>query len=400
MPAGRRPGVPVAVGLSVSLLAWQTLLYPLTLAALARLRRRPVVEAPPGFAPSLTVLVRSYNEAGVIGARIRNLLECEYPADRLEILVVDSGSSDGTAGRAEAFAGNEHGISVHVIREGSRRGTASALNLAVPQARGELVLLTDAPTLFERDGLRCIVARFVDPAVGAATGFFRLPEVAGVAGEQEAAFWAVRNRLRQMEAEVDSTPFLSGEMCCFRRALFVPMPLDTMADDMHIALSIRAAGYRTVVEPLAVYREPRSADLRELEAAKARRAMGGLQQLVRFRRLMFRPRYGLFGLLILPSDLLYYVPVRALAGLAVLRWLLAGPARRSPVLATAAAVTAAVAGWRRPSLLRFALMAVFSEWLMLRSFLMWATGRYSVRWAREASTRASDAGARGGDAAG
>lgn len=399
MPADRRGVLPPAVALSISLLAWQTLLYPLTLAALARLRRRPAAAPSPDFAPSLTVLVRSYNEAGVIGRRIGNLLECDYPAQRLEILVVDSGSSDGTADLAEAFAGNERGVPVRVIREPSRRGTASALNLALPQAGGELVLLTDAPTLFEPDGLRRITARFADPSVGAATGFFRVPEVPGVAGEQEAAFWAVRNRLRQMEAEVDSTPFLSGEMCCFRRPLFVPMPLDTMADDMHIALSIRAAGYRTVVEPLAVYSEPRSADLRELEAAKARRAMGGLQQLVRFRRLMFRPRYGFFGLLILPSDLLYYLPIRALAGLAVLRWLLVGPVRRSPVPVVAAAVGAGVTALRRPSLLRFGFMAVFSEWLMLRSFLMWATGRYSVRWAREASTRAPDARMDAGDAA-
>jgi len=212
--------------------------------------------------------------------------------------------------------------------------------------------------------------------------------------------------LRRLEADLDSTPFLSGEMCCFRRSLLDSVDEDSMADDMNISLRLRQAGYRTVVDPIAGFSEPRSASFQELNESKSRRAVGGIQELTRFRRMMFRARYGWFGILILPSDLLYYLPFRPIALAFVAGSVLRIPAKRqSPASVTAIAIAFAAFRrlWRSESVRRGALLAAFNEWIFLRGFLSWARGTYNVAWAQERSTRRLDdegllAIARGGQA--
>src|SRR5262249_3180319 len=111
-------------------------------------------------------------------------------------------------------------------------------------------------------------------------------------------------------ASLDATPFLQGELCAVRRGLVAQLDEDSLADDMNVALQVRRGGHRVVVVPGARFSERRTASLAELLETKSRRAAGGIQELVRFRPMMFRPRFGWFGMLILPSALLYYVPVR------------------------------------------------------------------------------------------
>ena len=156
------------------------------------------------------------------------------------------------------------------------------------------------------------MGNFADPAVGAVTGDFHVPGQSTASQREEGLFWTLRNKLRRLEADLDSTPFLSGEMCCFRRNLLDGVDEDSMADDMNISLRLRQAGYRTVVDPIAGFSEPRSASFQELDASKSRRAVGGIQELVRFRGMMFKRRYGWLRMLILPSDL-FSLPLRPFA---------------------------------------------------------------------------------------
>lgn len=375
--------------LSLFVLLWPTLGYPVALAALGRLLGRRI-EKREGYEPGVTVIVPTHNEVALIRRRLLDIAGYDYDPAKVEVIVVDSGSTDGTADVVEQV--RKEGVlpRLRLIREEERRGKAAATNLALPEAQGEIIVVTDALTLFEPRALRNLVANFADPTVGAVTGDFRVPEQLTVSQREEGLFWALRNRLRRLEAAIDSTPFLSGEMCCYRRSLVRHVDEDSMADDMNVALRLRQAGYRAIVDGEASFSEARSASFRELDAAKSRRAVGGIQELMRFRRMVFDRRYGLFGGLILPSDLLYYLPLRPLA----LTWLAVdcacalGP-RRAALLS---AVSLAATAWglaRLPWLRRLSLVAIFNEWVFLRGFVAWATGRYSVAWAQERSTRAA-----------
>jgi cellulose synthase/poly-beta-1,6-N-acetylglucosamine synthase-like glycosyltransferase len=382
----------VAGALSLFTLLWPTLLYPLTLLALSRLFGKKV-QTNKDYAPTVTIVVPTYNERQVIRRRLEDIAGYDYDPAKIEVIVVDSGSTDGTADVVGAARRERVLPNLLLICEEERRGKAAANNLALARASGEILIITDAPTLFEPDAVRQVVANFADPSVGAVTGDFRVPEQATSSQQEEGLFWMLRNRLRRLEADLDSTPFLSGEMCCFRRRLLDHVDEDSMADDMNISLRIRGAGYRTVVDPVASFSEPRSGSFKELNESKSRRAVGGLQELMRFRHMMFRPRYGWSGMLILPSDLFYYLPLRPLAfaylGLATLRL----ASRRSRLLTVIGTMTPVFRRlWRMECFRRALMVAAFNEWIFLRGFVSWARGTYSVAWAQERSTRQSRGG--------
>ncbi|MGA2286229.1 MAG: glycosyltransferase [Dehalococcoidia bacterium] len=383
----------LAWALSLFTLLWPTVLYPLALALLSPLFGKKV-KAQAGYEPTVTIVTPTYNESALIRRRLEDITRYDYNPDKIEVIVVDSGSSDGTVNVVEAARREGLLRNLLLVVEDERRGKAAADNLALARASGDIMIITDAPTLFEPGAVRRLVANFADPSVGAVTGDFRVPDQSTSSQREEGLFWTLRNGLRRLEAGLDSTPFLSGEMCCFRRALLSHVDEDSMADDMNISLRLRQAGYRTVIDPIASFSEPRSASFRELNASKSRRAVGGIQELARFRQMMFRPRYGWFGMLILPSDLFYYLPLRPLAAAflsaSTLRWI----AKRSP--ASIAAGVGAIGAFRRLGRSEAArqglVLAAFNEWIFLRGFISWARGSYSVAWAQERSTRRAGVG--------
>ena len=394
-PQGNRNAVlsglsALAWTLSLFTLLWPTVLYPLTLAVLSR-RFGKRVQTQVGYEPPVTIVIPTHNEATLIRRRLEDVTRYDYDLDKIEVIVVDSGSSDGTVDVVEAARRDGLLPNLVVIREEARRGKAAADNLALARASGDIMIITDAPTLFDRQAVRRLVANFADPSVGAVTGDFRVPNQSTASQREEGLFWALRNRLRRLEADLDSTPFLSGEMCCFRRSLLDGVDEDSMADDMNISLRLRRAGYRTVVDPVASFSEPRSASFQELNASKSRRAVGGIQELVRFRSMMFKREYGWFGMLILPSDLFYYLPLRPLAlafvGGAIMRRMTKKRASPSAAIAGAVAMAGLRPLMRSPTVRQGLVVAAFNEWMFLRGFVSWARGTYSVAWTQERSTR-------------
>jgi cellulose synthase/poly-beta-1,6-N-acetylglucosamine synthase-like glycosyltransferase len=156
---------------ALALLAWTYAGYHAFLWLLTRVvpARATRPGAPPRW-PRVAVLVAAYNEEAVIAARLRNLLDLDYPADRLEILVGSDGSSDRTA---EIVRGVED-PRVRLAAFPVRRGKTSVLNDLVARARAEVVVLTDANTLFRRDAVRELVR-----------GLWRHPRACAVVGRLE-----------------------------------------------------------------------------------------------------------------------------------------------------------------------------------------------------------------------
>jgi cellulose synthase/poly-beta-1,6-N-acetylglucosamine synthase-like glycosyltransferase len=376
------PGRRVLVVASGIALVWPLVLYPSLLWLVARARPASSPADPSSPLPSITIILPTYNEISNIRPRLENLAACAYPAELLSIIVVDSASSDGTAAAAEAFAATRTKLSITVLREDHRKGKAAATNFALRFCRSSLILVTDAPTRFDPQAIQLLARRFNDPQVGAATGRFVIFESRTATQREEGLFWRIRNLLRNLEADVDSTPFLSGEMCCFRRSLIDYIDTDSIADDMNVALRVRRLGYRATVEPQALYTEPRSPKLDDLLVRKVSRAAGGVQELLRHRDMALNPRYGFFGMVILPTDLLYYTPVR-IPALAVLgAALLPFAKRRAFPLAAVAATAIAVPPIRR-RLADVAYVALLNEWLFLRGWQMVLKRETEVLWEQE-----------------
>ncbi len=228
------------VAVCLAFVAYTYVGYPLLLQLLARGRRRQyniqAVRLSEDL-PAVTVLIAAHNEEANIRRRIENLLACDYPADRMSIVVSCDGCTDRTADIARGYEG------VRVVEVFPRRGKAFALNRGVEMAEGEVLVFTDARQQFAPDAIHQLVRALCAEGIGAAGGELVLLDHEGAPREM-GAYWRYEKWLRQMEAEMDSPLQCSGAIYALRREHFTPMPEGLILDDMWIPLHIMRRGYR------------------------------------------------------------------------------------------------------------------------------------------------------------
>ncbi len=214
--------------------------YPLLLAILPPRRRTAAADA--ADLPALSVLVAARNEQSKIAGRIEDLLSQDYPAERLEIVVVSDASTDGT----DAIVGRFAGRGVRLVRASRRLGKAAAQNIAIPETSGEILVFTDAASRFRPGTLRALVAPFADPSIGCVS---TEDEVPGGGGER--LYVRYEMALRRLEARFHSLIGVSGSGYAVRRALAGPLP-ESLPNDFVTPLRALAAGFRAVPAPGAV----------------------------------------------------------------------------------------------------------------------------------------------------
>jgi cellulose synthase/poly-beta-1,6-N-acetylglucosamine synthase-like glycosyltransferase len=247
--------------------------YPLGAALRAQFTARPRPRR--SSEPLVSIVVIAHNEEDRIAARIENLLALDYPARRREIVIASDGSIDDTVMRARGYEGQ--GVSVRSFH--ARRGKSAVLNVVVPGLRGDIVLFADARQQFDRQSLRALVENFADPAVGAASGELVLTTGAGTAaaGRGSAFYWRYEKFIRSAEGRADSTVGATGAIYAIRRALFEPIPDDTILDDVLIPLRIVRKGFRVVFEPRARAYDSASPTAHHEFVRKARTIAGTFQ---------------------------------------------------------------------------------------------------------------------------
>lgn len=195
--------------------------------------------------PKLAVIVPTYNEAATIEEKLDNIFSQDYPRDRLSVYVVDSASTDNTAGIAEGWAAQRPGCKVVVIRETRRLGKAHALNTALGAVEdADVVVITDADALWpRRDTLVKVASYIADDEVGAVSCL----KVPRGAGGLERTYRQWYNKLRLWESEVYATPIFHGELAAFKlEVLREGFPMDIGADDSYMAIKAAIMGKRAV----------------------------------------------------------------------------------------------------------------------------------------------------------
>jgi len=221
--------------------------YPALLFLLSRTRPRPVARR--GVTPPVSLIVPVHNEEAVVEAKIRNSLALVYPEGLLEVLVVSDGSTDGT----EAIAARHQGPRLRLLRL-PRQGKAGALNEGARQARGEVLVFTDANAMLEPDSVQRLVEGFADPAVGGACGNkkHRAAIRADATEGGEDLYWRFDKWQKGLESDLGSIFAADGALYAVRRALYVPIADPAQADDIAISTRIVLRGFRLIYEPRAV----------------------------------------------------------------------------------------------------------------------------------------------------
>lgn len=311
---------------AAGLLAYVYAGYPLLLAAVSLFVRRPRAE--PGYQPRLSVLIAAYNEEAHIAAKLRQTLALDYPADRLEVVVVSDGSSDATAAEVEALGDPR----VRLLRIPERRGKTSAQNLGVRECGGEVVAFSDATTLYHPQALRYLAANYADPRVGAVSGRYQYFDPGGSpTGLGTIAFWSYENLVKVLQSRIRTITGCCGCIYSVRRDLYTELPADIISDLVQ-PLKVIEKGYRVVFEGRALAYEETTQSTAEEFSMRVRVATRGMRGLLSMRKLLVPWRHGWVAFQLLSHKVLrwlvaVYLTVllassAVLAGRAFYRWAL------------------------------------------------------------------------------
>ena len=287
--------------LSFFLILYVYLGYPLLISALGLIRGRKVKKV--RLEPFVTVLISAFNEEKVIEQTLRNKLEQEYPVGKLEVVVISDGSTD----RTDEIVRKYEGERVRLTRQEPRAGKTSALNMAVPQAKGEIIAFSDANSIWAKDALAKLVANFADPGVGYVTGkmIYTNPDGTPI-GDGCTAYMKYENLLRRLETRLGAVVGVDGGVDAVRKVLYKPMNPDQLPDFV-LPLKVVEQGYRAVYEPGAVLMEPALKEARDEYRMRVRVSLRSLWALWDMRRLLLFSQGPLFAFQLWGHKVLRYL---------------------------------------------------------------------------------------------
>lgn len=285
--------------------------YPLLLLILSRLCRREVRRG--AIEPTVSLIVTAYNEDRDLAAKLENTLALDYPRELLEIIVASDCSTDRTDEIALAFADR----GVRLVRQRERLGKTAAQNMAVAQARGEIILFSDATSLYEPDVLRVMMPSFADPMVGCVAGrLMYVDPMDSRVGRGARSYWSYETFLKKHESHIYSLIGASGCLYAVRRSAYVPLYPEACSDFI-IATKMVEQNLRTVYEPNAVCTEETNRQSDKELKMRVRVIAQTFTDLWRHRAMMNPFRSGFYAVQLLSHKIMrYLVPFFLLAILA------------------------------------------------------------------------------------
>lgn len=270
-PTGSMSGLAVIVfAASAGFVLYVLFGYPLLLWLLARGKSGPVL-IPPGR-QIVSVLLPVRNGEPWIAAKLRSILQLDYPPELLDIIVISNGSGDRTGEIVRGFL--PRGVRLLHLDQG---GKAEALNAGMEAARGEILFFTDVRQELAPDCLKQLVACFADPQVGVVSGELVIRD--GRLGEEASIglYWKYEKWIRRNQGRIDSIIGATG--CCYamRRELAVPIPPGTLLDDVYLPLAAFFRGYRVILTGAKAFDSPTTLNT---EFARKVRTLAGVYQVI------------------------------------------------------------------------------------------------------------------------
>ncbi|MGB9022436.1 MAG: glycosyltransferase [Candidatus Bathyarchaeia archaeon] len=325
------------------------------------------------YKPRMTIVVPTYNEAPLVAGKLNDLINQHYPLNHIDLLLVDSASTDGTIEIATKWKHNNPNVGFHIVLEKARRGKAAALGTALQYVSQEIVIFTDADSIWAPDALEKSMPYFSDPEVCAVTG---VKEPQSHSGEIETEYRDFYNRVRVWESNLHSTPVFNGEFAAFRKSILQKLggfPLGIGADDSHMATLVALDNGRAIAAPDVKVYEVVPEKLEQLKAWRVRRAKHLTQHFVRSMRRIGSAPAGFRGILAMEAFLNLVNP-----------WLL--------LLALAFLLTSVVLG--SSALWLFVVLALFVTLVLVgrtrRVFLAWTINQLVLCYAMLAGVRSME----------
>lgn len=304
--------------ITVALLAYSYVGYGLLLIALGLVWHRRV-SAPPREPLSVTLLIAAHNEAGHIGRKLENALSLETGGHMLDIVVVSDGSTDQTPQEVRMF--EDRGVRLIEIKD--HVGKIAALNRALPELKVDVVVFSDANSVFQPQTMVSLLEHFGDPAVGGVCGWLTVPQhKRSWLGQGEALYWTYDHALKLAESRLSGAIMGQGSLYAVRRELLSPLP-PAVSDDITFSLRVVAQGKRFVMEPKAVTEEQVSGDTGREFGRRVRSTERAMRGLFHTAEVLNPFRYGFYSIQLISHKVLrtlapFFLIVLALANLMLL----------------------------------------------------------------------------------
>jgi len=232
----------------------------------------PRPASPDNPIPFVSIVIAAHNEKASLPAKLLSLESLDYPVDRLELIVVSDGSTDGTTEfLLEEFAGHANRTCIHYE---TSKGKCGALNEGVAAATGDIILFMDARQPVSSNAARALVPYLADKSIGAATGELILSEDSSLEAANFGLYWRYEKWIRQNETKLYSTTGVTGALYAIRREDFIPNILGTLLDDFETPISLLKQGKRTLYVPGAYAFDKGNDDL-ALEFRRRVRTLAG-----------------------------------------------------------------------------------------------------------------------------
>jgi len=282
--------------------------YPLLLAIVSRFRSRAVHRA--AFEPSVSIIITAYNEERDLAAKLENTLALDYPRELSEVIVASDCSTDATDAIAASFADAD----VKLVRQSRRLGKTSAQNLAVEHAHGEIILFSDATSLYQPDVLRVLLPNFADETVGCVGGrLIYVDPSSSRVGRGASSYWSYETFLKRHESHICSLIGVSGCLYAVRRPAYVPLDAEACSDFI-IATRMVEQDLRAVYEPNAICTEETNSQAGKELKMRVRVIAQTLSDLWRHRGMMNPRRSGFYAVELFSHKVMrYFVPVFLIA---------------------------------------------------------------------------------------
>lgn len=289
---------------AAGLIAYVYIGYPILVYVTGRLFSQPILCKP--FEPTVSLIIAAYNEEKDIRAKLQNTMSLNYPKDKLEVFVVSDCSTDGTDEIAREFASS----GVKLLRQAERRGKTSAQNAAVEAASGEIILFSDATSMYEADVLQEILPNFSDPRVGCVAGrLVYVDRLGSGVGDGAKRYWNYETFLKENESRACSLIGVSGCIYAVRRSAYVPM-YEEACSDFLICTILYRQGLRTIYHSAATCYEETNTRTSEEFRMRVRIIAQTFTDLWRNRDMLNPLKGGFYSIELISHKLLRYaVPV-------------------------------------------------------------------------------------------
>jgi len=367
---------------SAALLAYVYAGYPLLVYLAGVLFPKPVIRR--RIEPQVTVLITAFNEEGVLPAKLENTLKIDYPSDKLDILVASDGSTD----RTDEIARDWRSRGVRIFRQEGRLGKTETQNNAVKHATGEIILFSDATTMYREDVLTSLLPAFADETVGCVAGrLIYVDNESTNVGQGAQGYWSYETWLKTAESRACSLIGASGCLYAVRKSAYEPMYPEACSDFL-ICTSLYRKGLRSVFAPDAICFEQTNRRLDDELKMRVRVISQTFTDLWRNRDMLSPLRSGFFAIELLSHKVLRYaVPLVLFAFLLASILLARGSTLYTLALfAQVVFYSLALVGWlleragKRLSVLAMPLYFVLVNLASVVGFYKFLRGENYTRW--------------------